>query len=48
MTKYIIEIEVDEDKLRSTNEDNETSIAGLIEQEMNWTAGIKVVNIKEV
>jgi len=48
MVKYIIEIEVDEAKLRATNEDNETSIPGLIEQEMNWTAGIKVVNIKAV
>jgi hypothetical protein len=48
MVKYIIEIEVDEAKLRATNEDTETASAGLIEQEMHGTAGIKVVNVKAV
>ena len=46
---FLVKISVDEDTLRSITNDDETSIEGLVEQELGWVkqSGISCYSIEE-
>lgn len=47
---FIVKISVDEDTLRSITNDDETSIEGLVEQELGWVkqSGISCYSIEQI